>query len=104
MKSLLYACRDNKRKVNHLFYSMSRDRLEQFVFGRTDSVITTYIHQIAKMRNVDPKRTEVVSDIVKYSIYGFILRFCWNGMTADIEKSVDELGSFFDELLDKMLC
>lgn len=104
MKSLLYACRDNKRKVNHLFYSMSRDRLEQFVFGRTDSVITTYIHQIAKMRNVDPKRTEVVSDIVKYSIYGFILRFFWNGMTANIEKSVDELGSFFDELLDKMLC
>lgn len=104
MKSLLYACRDNKRKVNHLFYSMSRDRLEQFVFGRTDSVITTYIHQIAKMRNVDPKRTEVVSDIVKYSIYGFILRFFWNGMTADIEKSVDELGRFFDELLDKMLC
>jgi hypothetical protein len=58
---------------------------------------------MAEARKVDSKRAEVVADIVKYSIYGFILRFFRNGMKADIEESVDELGIFFDELLDKML-
>ena len=104
MKSLLYACRDNKKKVDHVFHSMSRDRLEHYVFDRTDSAISVYVHEMAEARKVDSKRAEVVADIVKYSIYGFVLRFFWNGMTADIEKSVDELGRFFDELLDKMLC
>ena len=103
MKSLLYNCRDNKKKVDHVFNSMSRDRLEHYVFGRTDSVISSYVHEMAEASNVDSKRAEVVADIVKYSIYGFILRFFWNGMKPDIEESVDEMGIFFDELLDKML-
>lgn len=103
MKSLLYTCRDNKKKVDHVFHSMSRDRLEHYVFDRTDSAISVYVHEMAEARKVDSKRAEVVADIVKYSIYGFILRFFRNGMKADIEESVDELGIFFDELLDKML-
>ena len=82
---------------------MSRDRLEHYVFDRTDSAISVYVHEMAEARKVDSKRAEVVADIVKYSIYGFVLRFFWNGMKADIEESVDELGIFFDELLDKML-
>ena len=103
MKSLLYTCRDNKKKVDHVFHSMSRDRLEHYIFDRTDSAISVYVHEMAEARKVDSKRAEVVADIVKYSIYGFILRFFRNGMKADIEESVDELGIFFDELLDKML-
>ncbi|MBQ4506151.1 MAG: TetR/AcrR family transcriptional regulator C-terminal domain-containing protein [Firmicutes bacterium] len=103
MKSLLYACRENKKKVYHIYNSLSRDRLEQYIFTKTDYSISSYIHQIGEERNVDPERTEIVADIVKYSVAGYILRFFWNDMEYDIEESVDKYGPIFDELVDKML-
>ena len=103
MKSLLYACRDNKRKVYHIFNSLSRDRLEHYVFDQADSAISSYIRQTAAEKNADPERAEIVADIVKYSVYGFILRFFWNNMKDDVEENVDKLGSVFDELLEKIL-
>jgi len=103
MKSLLYACRENRKKVYHLFYSLSRDRLEQYVFSRTNTTVHNYIHRIAEERNVDPEREEVITDIVKYSLYGFIIQFFVTGMHADIDVSVDRYGIIFDELLEKMM-
>ncbi|MBR2521793.1 MAG: TetR family transcriptional regulator C-terminal domain-containing protein [Coriobacteriales bacterium] len=103
MKSLLYACRENKRVVYHIYHSLSRDRLEQYVFSRTDNSAYNFISQIAEERGVDPERTAAVADIVKYSIIGFILRFFWNDMRDDIDESVDKYGIYLDELIDKML-
>ena len=103
MKSLLYACRNNRKKVYHIFNSLSRDRLEHFFFNRTDSSIHDYINQMAASRNVDPARTAAVADMVRYSFIGFILRFFWDDMKHDIDESVDKYGLYFDELLDKML-
>ena len=103
MKSMLYAFRDNKKKVYHLFYSLSRDRLEQYIFSRTNRPVHNYINRIAEARNVDPERAEIIADIIRYSIFGFILQFFHNDMKEDIEKSVDKYGIIFDELLEKML-
>ena len=103
MKSLLYACRDNKRKVYHIYHSLSRDRLEQYLFSRTDNSVYNYIHQMAETRDVDTARADIVADIVKYSVTGLVLQFLWNDMKYDIEESVDKYGIIFDELLDKML-
>lgn len=103
MKSLLYACRENKRKVYHIYHSLSRDRLEEYMFSRTDSSISNYVRHIAETRGVNPERTEIVADIVRYSVYGFVLHFFWNDMKYDIEESVNKYGIIFDELLEKML-
>lgn len=103
MTSLLYACRENKRKVYHIYGSLSRDRLEQYLFSRTDDSISNYIRHIAQTRDVDPERVEIVADIVKYSVIGYIMRFFWNDMKGDIEEGVEKYGVVFDELLDKML-
>jgi len=103
MKSLLYACKDNKKKVYHLLNSLSRDRLEQYVFSRTNSFVHTHILQIAKEKNAAPERAEAIADIVKYSVYGLIIQFFLNGMESDIEVMVDKYGLIYDELLDKML-
>lgn len=103
MKSLLYACRENKNKVYHIYHSLSRDRMEHYMFSRTDNSVYNYIRQIAEARNADPERVKVVAEIVRYSVGGLILQFFWNDMKYDIEENVDKYGIIFDELLDKMI-
>ena len=103
MKDLLYSCRDNRNKVYHIYNSLSRDRLAHYAFARTDKAITDYIKNLTEAGNVDPGRIETAAEVVRYSIYGYFLRFLWNDMKDDIEESVDQFGRFMDEMLDKML-
>lgn len=74
MKALLYACRENKRKVYHIYHSLSRDRQEQYLFNRTDDSIYNYIYQMAKTRGVDLERAAIVANIVKYFVVGYVIR------------------------------
>jgi len=100
IKALLHTCRDNKRRVYHIYDSLSRDRLEQYLFGRTDDFILSYIRQQAAGREIPEDRLQGVSQILRYATYGFFLRFLWSGMTSDIDSSVDSLGALFEEILD----
>lgn len=102
LKSMLYDCRENGTKVYNIFNSISRDRLERYIFDETNSIISHRLMKIAKEKNVDPARAQAITDIVRYSIYGFFMEFLWNGMKADIEESVDKLIDIYNELLEKM--
>ncbi len=103
IKSLLRACQEKKKKIYHIYHSLSRDRLENYMFDRTDSAISAYVRQMAETRNVEPDRAEVIANIVKYSVYGYFMKFLWNGMKDDVEEGVDRLGGVYDELLDTLL-
>lgn len=103
LKALLYACRNNRNKIYHIYNSLSRDRLERFVFARTDSSISSYISRMADSKKISPERMEVITNILKYSIYGYVLHFFWNDMNDDIEHSIDKLGSVVNEALSALL-
>ncbi|MDO5028052.1 MAG: TetR/AcrR family transcriptional regulator [Bacillota bacterium] len=101
-KSFLYACKANRKKVYNIFNSISRDRLERYVFQGTNSAIMFHLMKMAQELNVKEERAKAVADIVRYSIYGFFTEFLWEGMKGDIEKKVDELWGLYGELLDCM--
>lgn len=103
LKSMLYDCRENGTKVYNIFNSISRDRLERYIFDETNSIISHRLMKIAKEKNVNLERAQAITDIVRYSIYGFFMEFLWNGMKDDIEESVDNLVAIYNELLEKML-
>lgn len=103
VKALLHTCCDNKRRVIHIYHSLSRDWLEQYVFGRTDNFIVSYIRQQAAGRDIPEERLQAVSDILRYALYGFFLRFLWSGMNGNIDDSVEQLGALFEEILHSTL-
>lgn len=103
LKTLLYDCRENRKKIYNIFNSLSRDRLERYIFNQTNSVITFKVMELAEQRNVDNERADAVANIVRYSIYGFFIQFLWNDMKDDIEESVDSLCKIYNELIDSML-
>ena len=103
MKKLLYACRDNRKTVYHIYHAFSADFMVRHVFSRTDTFLYSYICRSAQTRGAEPENLEVIADIVKYSAAGFILHFLGNDMKDDIEESVDKAGEVFEALLDRML-
>ena len=103
LKTLLYDCRENQKKIYNIFNSLSRDRLERYIFNQTNSIITYRIMKLATQRNVEKERADAVSNIVRYSIYGFFIQFLWDDMKGDIEESVDNLCQIYNELIESML-
>lgn len=102
-KLFLVSCKENKNKVYNIFNSISRDRLERYVFEAMDSVISSFVRNLASERNVSDERAEVVANIVRYSLYGYFMRFLWDGMDHDIDEGVDKLCKIYDEMIDFML-
>lgn len=102
LKSMLYFCKDNQRKIYHIFNSLSRDQLAHYVFDQTDHSIATHIQNYVNSQKCDPKRAETVGEIISYSVYGYFMRFLWNNMEDDIEESVNNLTSVFNELLENL--
>ncbi len=103
LKAVLYACRDNRKKIHHIYNSLSRDRMEQFFLGRTDRSITAYIQRIAASKNTSPERSDVISSIIKYSVYGYLMHFFWNDMNENIEESIEKFSGVVNEVLSILM-
>lgn len=44
---------------------------------------------------VNDERLHEIAACARYAFLGFFLKFFWNGMDDDIDKSVDSLGELF---------
>ena len=103
LKNALYTCRDNKRKIYNVYTSLSRDRLENYLFGQADGLIADFVVAAGEKKGAQPERVKTIASIMEYTVFGFFLRFLHDGMKGDIETSVDNLGSVLDEILEKLL-
>ena len=103
IKAMLHACKDNSRVVYHIFNSLSRDRLERYVFSATDDVFYQYICQQAADREIPEERLLGITKICRYAIFGFYLEFLWNNMSADIDASVDQIADLFTGIVESAL-
>ena len=103
MKAFLRTCKANKRKVYHLYNSISRGRIEQYVFTSTGNPITAYIQHLVEGRELPPQRVDGIIDICRYALIGHFLHYLWNGMNGDIDTSVDELSVLLNDIVERML-
>ncbi|MDY6112262.1 MAG: TetR/AcrR family transcriptional regulator [Ellagibacter isourolithinifaciens] len=102
LKSILYTCRTNKSKIYHIFNSLSRDQLMQYIFGKIEAPINAYIQTLSEEEYDDPKQAEVIGDVFGYAISGYFMHFLWNDMEDDIDENVKNLGIIFDILFDSL--
>ena len=99
IKAFLHSCKSHKKMVYHLFNSLSRDRLERYVFANTDNTIYDFVNRAAADVSLPPQRLEAIANICRYAIIGYFLRFLWNGMNDDIDAAVDELSEVFSTIV-----
>lgn len=99
-KTILYFCRANKKKIHHIFNSLSRDQLAHYVSDRTNYSISSYIQSSTKIPGDNSERAKAIGQIIGYTLCGYFIRFLWNDMEDDIDADMDRLGLIFDELLE----
>ena len=102
LKAVLYGCRANKRKIYNIYSSLSRDRMEYYLFGQPNSLISEHVERLCEAQRIDPERAQTVAEIIEYTAYGFFMRFLRGGMKADIESSVNKLGSVLEEMINSL--
>jgi AcrR family transcriptional regulator len=103
LKAVFYKCVDNKKIISHLLDSRARDHVEHFVYCYTGSAAYKYAASQLEVKGVSPRRINAVADIIRYAVIGYFLRFYWDGMTGDIDKSVEQLGEMFEAIIAQQL-
>lgn len=86
---------NNSRLVYHIAEAIPRERLENYVFGK----VQDQFYAVAKKR---VKGTVVSDDFIKglgefycCTVYGYVQKFLWDHMEADVEESVERLKKIF---------
>lgn len=99
-KALLRECRENSDIVYHIFNSLSRDRLERYVFTATDDAFSRTIAARAGGRSVSGDELRRITSFCRYAYVGFTMQYLWRGMTDDIDESVNSLAALLNNFVD----
>lgn len=99
MKDFLRDCVEHSTVIYHIFNSISRDRMERFVFTLGEDVFYRYVCQRAAAYEVPEARLREMADVCRYSFAGLFLRFLWGRMKEDIDSLVNGYGEVLDGLV-----
>lgn len=96
VKSFLQTMKSNADIVYHLYDSLSRDRLERYLFDAQDDLFYPLICSKAAGRNLEEEVLRYISEYVSYAILGFLLKFVWHRMESDIDANVEKIGTMME--------
>ena len=102
-KALMRDCRAHPAMVYHLFNSLSRDRLERYVFTLSDDVFERQVGRLAQGRDIPPEMLRSITGFCRYAYVGFFLQFLWDKMSGDIDRSVEQMGVLFRTFVSQAL-
>lgn len=95
LKDALRAMRDNSALIYHLFNSLSRERLERFIFEDFGDIFYKLVRLEADGTDAPEELLRSVAEYNSYSLLGFLLKFLWKHMDVDIDQSVDRISEIF---------
>lgn len=103
LKDILKAAQANSKMIYHIWDAISKERLEQFIFGP----VQDWFYEIVKKRlagvEVSDDSVKNISGFYCYSILGFVLKFLWDHMKADVDETVEQLSGLFSGAIDYMV-
>lgn len=98
-KGILQAMKSNADITYHLFDSLSRERVEKYVFDAFDSTDNTLCQIVSQeFGNADiPEETfKYIAEYSGYAIVGFLLKYLWLHMEPDIDEMIEKIGYIFE--------
>lgn len=95
LRALMHRMQENPKIVYHLSNSISRERLEQYVFSSVEPQLYTFVCEQAAGRNIPEETLQMMTTFYCNSLLGFILRFLWVDMKMDVDTSVGNLNRIF---------
>lgn len=103
LKDILKAMQRNPKMIYHIWDAISKERLEHFVFGFVQDWFYRETQRRLKDTEVSDYFMQGIAGFYCYTILGFVLKFLWDRMTADVDQAVDRLSSIFKGVSDYMV-
>ncbi|MGN0667150.1 MAG: TetR/AcrR family transcriptional regulator [Huintestinicola sp.] len=103
LKVFLHAMQDNPTLIYHISNSITRERLERYVFTSAEGQFYEYIEKQTADLNITDETRKLMTSFFCYSLLGYLLKFLWINMKVDVDTSVDNLSTFFYGALESIV-
>lgn len=103
LKVLLHAMQENPKLVYHVSDSITRERLERYVFTSIESQFYDLIGEKTAAMEITDETRKMMTSFFCCSLLGYVMKFLWVNMNVDIDASVDDLSIIFSGALEAML-
>ena len=87
----------NRKVVSHLFNSISRGRMERYIFQVLEPAVYQMIWERVAQKHVSEQTQHMLGSAFCYSLCGFILKDIYEGMKADIDEMFDPIIDFLEK-------
>lgn len=91
---------NNKKAVCHIYNSVSRDKLEDYLYESTLPVISETITERLKGSTYPKEDIEIISMVCTNAFTSCVLRWIKDGMNADFENTIKRMAALFEKALD----
>ncbi len=93
----------NKKAIYHIYKSVNREQLEQYLDDIVDSVMYKAIKEQAASYKVTEDDVRLIADLYKYTLTGLVFKWLEDGMKAEPMELVKRLGIMLDGNIQDML-
>lgn len=95
LKLVMHEMQKNPKIIYHVFDSLSREQIEKYIFESVEGAFYDLVKSSSPTDAVSEEVLRGLSNFCCYSLLGFILKFVWGHMAADVDESVDGLDRIF---------
>ena len=103
IRTILHILQDNPRPVYHLVNSLSRERMERYVFSSLEPQFYEFVRQQTHGLSIPEEKLQWISSFFCYSILGFVLKFLWSNMSANVDDSIEHLTNIYGRIIAIMI-
>ncbi len=93
----------NPTLVYHVFDSISKDRLERYMFASVKQPLIEYIERRLEKEGLQIELVPGLTEMYSYSFLGLALEFVWNNMEADVDEMIDTVSPLFSRIRELLI-
>lgn len=94
VRHVLVKMKENPDRIYNLTGSITRERLENYLFTTCEQDALEYVRSTAEGGAVSEEAQKAIARYSCYAVMGTLLRFTWSKMDMDIDKTADSLAAY----------
>ncbi len=87
---------ENKKAIYHVYYSMQRQELENYLYGIAGNVMTRYVDSVCLDIPASDGDKRIIGSFYQCALTEMVLHWVASGMKDEPEKIIRRIGLLFD--------
>ena len=94
---------DNKTAIYHIYNSISRKTLSDYLYNKSGQIMRIYIENVDKEIHAKKEDKEIIIKFFQSAITDLVIRWLNSGMDEDIEQKIKRLGFLLKDTVKSSL-